>query len=101
MLTPDEMRAKIMDRAAEDADFRARLLSDPKGAVEDELDLTIPSGFSVEVHEDAGDTAHLVLPPPSSLSEADLKELAGGPAKSRQWGGLEVSTWDDWNASRW
>ena len=40
MLTPDEMRAKIVDKAAEDADFRALLLSDPKSAVEQELGST-------------------------------------------------------------
>ena len=78
MLTPNEMRAKIVDKAADDADFHARLLSDPKGAVEEELEISIPSGFTVEVHEDSGDTAHLVLPPPSRLGEADLESLTGG-----------------------
>ena len=89
MLTPDEMRTKIVDRAAEDADFRARLLSDPKGALEEELQLPIPPGFNVEVHEDGGDTAHLVLPPPSRLGEADLEALAGGAP----WGAWDTDDW--------
>ena len=97
MLTPDEMRAKIVDKAADDADFRARLLSDPKGAVEEELELSIPSGFTVEVHEDGGDTAHLVLPPPSSLNEADLQALAGGDIDDASGHGQ----WSSWNASEW
>ena len=97
MLTPDEMRAKIVDKAADDADFRARLLSDPKGAVEEELELSIPSGFTVEVHEDGGDTAHLVLPPPSSLNEADLQALAGGDIDDA----TGKSQWSSWNASEW
>ena len=78
METPSEMRMKIMDRAAEDADFRARLLSDPKGAVEEELNVSIPASMSIEVHEDDAATAHLVLPPDSKLSEADLQMAAGG-----------------------
>ena len=90
METPSEMRMKIPGGATEDADFRARLLSDPKGAVEEELGVGIPASMSVAVHEDDGTTAHLVLPPGSRLSEADLQMAAGG--------GHPDITWDpnDW-----
>ena len=37
METPDEMRAKVADKAATDADFRARLVSDPKAVIGAEL----------------------------------------------------------------
>ena len=97
MLTPDEMRAKIVDKAAEDADFRALLLSDPKSAVEQELGLDIPSGFNVEVHEEGSGTAHLVLPPPSSLGEAELQALAGGDIDDAS----GKSMWSSWNAAEW
>ena len=33
---------------------------------------------SVEVHEESGTTAHLVLPPDSKLSQNDLEKVAGG-----------------------
>ena len=90
METASEMRMKLVDRASEDADFRARLLSDPKGAVEEELGVSIPASMSVEVHEDDGTTAHLVLPPDSRLSEDELQMAAGG--------GHPDITWDprDW-----
>ena len=78
METPNEMRSKIVGKANEDADFRARLLSDPKEALEQELGVTIPASLSVEVHEESGTTAHLVLPPDSRLSEGDLRAVAGG-----------------------
>ena len=78
METPKEMRAKIVGKATEDADFRVRLLSDPKGALGQELGVTIPASLSVEVHEESGTTAHLVLPPDSRLSESDLQAVAGG-----------------------
>ena len=78
METPDEMRMKIVDKATGDAEFRARLLGDPKGALERELGVTIPASLSVEVHEESGETAHLVLPPDSKLTESDLRAVAGG-----------------------
>ena len=78
METPNEMRAKIVGKAAEDADFHARLLSDPKGAIEEELGVAIPGSLSIKVHEEDGATAHLVLPPHSKLNEGDLQAVAGG-----------------------
>ena len=78
METPKEMRAKIVGKATGDADFRARLVSDPKGAIGQELGVTIPASLSVEVHEESGTTAHLVLPPDSKLSEGNLQAVAGG-----------------------
>ena len=78
METPNEMRTKIVDKAAGDAEFRARLLGDPKGALEQELGVAIPASLSIEVHEESGETAHLVLPPDSKLGESDLRTVAGG-----------------------
>ena len=73
-----EMREKIVGKATRDAEFRARLLGDPKGAIGQELDVPIPASMSIEVHEDSAATAHLVLPPDSKLSEKDLLAVAGG-----------------------
>ena len=77
METAKELRAKIVDKAAEDAEFRARLLSDPKGAIEQELNVTIPASMTVKVHEESGATAHLVLPP-ARLSGDQLQKAAAG-----------------------
>ena len=96
MLTPDEMRAKIVDKAAEDADFRALLLSDPKGAVKQELGLDIPSEFKVRVHEDSAGTAHLVLPPSSALDEADLQALVGAEDREK-----DYIYGQSWNVNEW
>ena len=94
METPKEMRMKIVGKAAEDADFRARLLGDPKGAIEQELGVTIPASLSIEVHEEeTGATAHLVLPPGSTLSESDLQAVAGGATYDEN--GVRID--NDWN----
>ncbi len=80
-----EMRGKIVGRATEDAEFRSRLLGDPKGAIGQELGVPIPASMSIQVHQDSAATAHLVLPPDSKLSEKDLQGVAGG------------LTWDDYH----
>ena len=78
MKTATELRARILIRAGEDGDFRARLIADPKATISSEVGTTIPEGFNVEVHEDSATTAHLVLPPSPELTEAELAMAAGG-----------------------
>ena len=78
MTTATELKTKILTKAAEDGEFRTRLLTDPRATISTELGMTIPEGFDVAVHEDSGTTAHLVLPPSPALTEADLKAIAGG-----------------------
>ena len=93
METAKEMRAKIVGKAAEDAEFRARLLSDPKGAIEQELGVTIPASMAIEVHEEDGATAHLILPPDGRLNEGDLQAVAGGATYDEY--GVRID--NDWN----
>ena len=78
METAKDMRAKVVGKAGTDEGFRARLLADPKGAIGDELGVSLPAGLAVEVHEDDAVTRHLVLPPSSRLSEGDLQAVSGG-----------------------
>ena len=92
METANEMREKIVGKASEDGDFRARLLSDPKAAIGAELGVTIPDTVTIEVHEEAPETAHLVLPPASRLSEADMRTVGGG--SSSDWDPSDTD-WSD------
>ena len=78
MTTATEMRDKILSKADEDGDFRARLIADPKATIAAEIGQTIPDGFDLVVHEDSATTAHLVLPPSPDLTEAELEMAAGG-----------------------
>ena len=75
------MEAAVIGKAAEDADFRSLLLSDPKGAIEQELGISIPQAMEIQVHEESSTSAHLVLPPASKLKAADLQAVAGGHHK--------------------
>ena len=78
MTTATELKTRILSKADEDGDFRARLIADPKAAISAETGATIPDGFDVVVHEDSATTAHLVLPPSPELTGAELQAAAGG-----------------------
>ena len=78
MDTPSEIRTRVIEKASEDNEFRAHLLSDPKAALKDELDITIPEAMAVQVHEENAETAHLILPPNSKLSKSDMQAVHGG-----------------------
>ena len=74
----DEFHSYVRDKAVEDEEFRGRRLADPKAVMEEELDLSIPEGFNIEVHEETASTVHLVIPPSARLAERDLQAVAGG-----------------------
>ena len=86
MTTATEIKDRILTKAEEDGEFRARLIADPKAAIASEVSTTIPDGFDVVVHEDSATTAHLVLPPSPQLTEAELEMVAGGTT----WGGEKI-----------
>ena len=91
MTTATELKTQILTKAAEDSDFRARLLADPNATISTELDTTIPEGFNVVVHESSGTTAHLVLPPSPELTEAEMAMVIGGQGSTCCVG--DVSGW--------
>ena len=78
MNTQEEMRTEIISKAVNDDAFRARLLENPKEAVQEALGITIPAAFTIVVHEESVMTAHLVLPSSSQLDGADLGLISGG-----------------------
>ena len=78
MTTATELKDRILNRAAEDDEFRARLIADPKAAISSEIGASVPDGFDVAVHEDSATAAHLVLPPSPVLTDAELAHVSGG-----------------------
>ena len=75
------MTARAIARAWTDADYKARLINDPHGALA-EAGVEVPAGITVKVVENATDTHHLVLPvaPPEAaeVSMEELEKVAGG-----------------------
>ena len=79
MKTAQEMQAHLREKVEADEGFRVRLLADPKAAIREALDVEIPEGFTIHVHEDGPATTHLVIPQPAAeLSEEELKMASGG-----------------------
>ena len=73
-----EMRDHILGKAAEDAEFRARLVADPKAALNEEFGVDMPDNFAISVHEDSSTHVNLVLPQTDQLDPAALEEVSGG-----------------------
>ncbi len=78
MKSVTEMRARLIAKAGEDPVFRARRTQDPKAAIEEEFDITLPDGFEAPEHEDSSTEGRLVLPPSPQLSEEQLDGVSGG-----------------------
>ena len=76
--TMSEMKAQLMAKAAEDSEFRTKLIGNPTNTISTELGVPIPEHFTIKVHEDSTTSAHLVLPPSEQLTEEDLAQVAGG-----------------------
>ena len=75
--SPEEIRSHLVSKAADDSEFRASLIADPKAAINAELNIDIPDGVAVSVVEDSATAVHLVLPPNSELSNETLEEISG------------------------
>ena len=78
MRTGDQMLKQLVDKSALDADFRQRLLADPKSTVSEELGITIPESMDIKVHESDMQTVHLALPPDPNITEEQLEAISAG-----------------------
>lgn len=70
----------LLSKASEDIDFRARLLANPKDAIEQEFGVTLPADHEIHVHEESYNATHLVLPPRSKLSKEEREAARAGAA---------------------
>jgi hypothetical protein len=77
-----QLESHLTARAAEDPDFRDRLLEDPKRVIEAEIGLRFPEGLSVAVHEEKLNQLHVVLRV-DLLTGAELAGASEGPGPPR------------------
>lgn len=82
MLTIEQMQARIVQRASDDADYRSKFKADPKSVISEEFGIELPDEFQIEVHENSVDTVHVALPPHPALSDEDLERAFGGFSKN-------------------
>ena len=76
-LTATELRDQLFAKAADDDDFRSRLLADPREVLRDDYGILLPENLKLHVHEEDATTAHLVLPRSKQLTEAELESASG------------------------
>jgi hypothetical protein len=77
-ITQTEIQDRIVAKAGEDGEFRARLLADPRAAIEEAVGGSIPDTLTVQVHEESATSFHLVLPPDSQLTEEEMSQVFAG-----------------------
>ncbi len=77
----EPVAGKVIKLALADEAFKTNLLSDPKSAIAEATNMTLPMSLEIRVYEDTPTVKHLVLPvnpANSELSDADLELVAGG-----------------------
>ena len=77
-MTQAELQDRIIAKATEDGEFRARLVADPKAAIRDLTGEAIPDGTEVQVHQETAASFHIVLPPSGRLMEEEMAQVSGG-----------------------
>ena len=80
MKGPVNATERLLSRAGEDGEFRARLLANPKDALEQELGVTLAEGHEIHVHEETDTATHVVLPPRSRLTAEEREAAKTGAA---------------------
>ena len=80
MRGPIDAEAVLVSRAAEDPDFRKRLIENPRDAIEEELGAAVGEDHEIRVHEDTPTTTHLVVPPADRFSPAEREAARTGAA---------------------
>ena len=82
--------SRIVNRALTDAEYRRRLIADPRAVIGEEVGAALPANVRFKVVEETPETVYLVLPylPPETrnrVSQRDLQEGALGMAFTRSW----------------
>ena len=80
MKDPVNATERLLSRAAKDREFRARLVANPKEAIEQEFGVTLSEDHEIHVHEESDAATHLVLPPRSRFSEEEREAARAGAA---------------------
>ena len=78
MQSAEDMRAHLTAKVAEDSAFRAQLVADPKGIMNQEFGITVPDNIDIVVHESDMRTVHLASPPDPVMDEEQLEAISAG-----------------------
>ncbi|MCE2437406.1 MAG: NHLP leader peptide family RiPP precursor [Pseudomonadales bacterium] len=85
MISLNELRNEIIERATTDAEFRQRLVADPRSLLGTEFGVQLPDEFELRIHEDTFELANVVLPPMGRLGDDELEAVVGGAGDHIVW----------------
>jgi len=80
MTEPTNGTERLLAKAREDDAFRARLLANPRAAIEQEFGVTLAEGFEIHVHEESENATHVVLPPRDKRTAEEREAARTGAA---------------------
>lgn len=74
MTTGALIQSQVIEKAWQDPSFKAKLLSNPKEAIQEALGVTLPEHIKIKAVEENSDEFYVVLPPsPSTAIKSDIK----------------------------
>ncbi|NOU65526.1 NHLP leader peptide family natural product precursor [Paenibacillus sp. LMG 31461] len=76
-MSMDTLKVKIIKKAWEDADFKARLLADPRSALKQDFGIEVPEDIELSVLAETPAHYALVIPPqPEELDQLKATGVA-------------------------
>lgn len=70
-------QSQVVEKAWQDPSFKAKLLANPKAAIQEALGVTLPDHIKVKTVEESTDEFYVVLPPnPEKVVKSEAKPLA-------------------------
>ncbi|WP_438433855.1 NHLP leader peptide family RiPP precursor [Gorillibacterium sp. sgz500922] len=80
MSTEVALQSQVIQRAWKDPDFKTKLLSDPKAAIQEALGISLPGHLKLKAVEESADEMVLVLPPsPAAVMKTKVTPQAVWP----------------------
>ena len=80
--TRHDLETALIEKCWKDAEFKRKVISNPKGMLEQHTGQKLPPGVKIFIHEEDGNTLHFSIPPTpanlAELSDEDLEKVAGG-----------------------
>ena len=71
---------RLITRSEKDKNFRTQLLADPKGTIEQELNIRLAEDHEIFIHENSKGKTHLVIPPKCNISREEREAARTGVA---------------------
>ncbi|CAM4465690.1 hypothetical protein HMSSN036_77120 [Paenibacillus macerans] len=76
MTTGALLQSQVIEKAWQDPSFKAKLLADPKAAIQEALGVILPDHIKIKTVEESSDEFYVVLPPnPANVVKSEIKPL--------------------------